>query len=368
MTAKQLPKYELFIHPRDLMDLKMDIWNDEPVDGRLGIDGRREHILVGYRGSHIRKFKKKSYFIQLHNSRQKKTVREFHLNSEYMDKSLMRNKLSFDFFSAIGVLAPSSEHINLYLNGKNQGIYLRLESVDDMYLKNRSLPEGSIFYAVDDDANFSLIGSFEDGPKRSLQQGYTQKCGKKADWQSLEDFIFIINNPDQALFEEELERILDTEKYLKWLAGVVCTQNYDGFVHNYSLYLNGLTNQFEIMPWDYDATWGRNIHGEKMGYDVVPFQGFNTLSARMLDCPQYQEMYTEIMKEILDEAFTPEFMEPQIIQLYNHLAPFVLEDPYLKNELSKFKQEPDYILSFIKKRNRFLRGDMDKWLSQIGKR
>jgi len=37
------------------------------------------------------------------------------------------------------------------------------------------------------------------------------------------------------------------EQYLKWLTGVICTQNYDGFVHNYALYFHGETSRFHII-------------------------------------------------------------------------------------------------------------------------
>lgn len=48
---------------------------------------------------------------------------------------------------------------------------------------------------------------------------------------------------------------MDADKYLRWLAGIVFTSNYDGFVHNYALYRNHETGLFEVIPWDYDATW-----------------------------------------------------------------------------------------------------------------
>lgn len=74
-----------------------------------------------------------------------------------MDPSLIRNKLSLDFFHDIGVLSPKSQHVFIKINGQIQGVYLQLESVDENFLKNRGLPSGSIYYAIDDDANFSLM-------------------------------------------------------------------------------------------------------------------------------------------------------------------------------------------------------------------
>ena len=70
----------------------------------------------------------------------------------------------------------------------------------------------------------------------------------------------------------------------------MCTQNFDGFVHNYALYVND-QGRFQVMPWDYDATWGRDIHGEEMAFDYIPVSGFNTLTARLLDIPAFKRDY-----------------------------------------------------------------------------
>ena len=103
--------------------------------------------------------------------------KEVHLNAEYKDPSLLRNKLSLDFFNEIGCLAPKSRFVSLKLNGKNEGLYLELESVDAHFLANRQLPKGPIFYAVDGDANFSLMSDFDQEVKKSLQLGYEMKNG-----------------------------------------------------------------------------------------------------------------------------------------------------------------------------------------------
>ena len=87
--------------------------------------------------------------------------------------------------------------------------------------------------------------------------------------------------------KRKLVKYLDIDKYLRWLAGVVCTQNFDGFIHNYALYRNSETNLFEITPWDYDGTWGRDLHGRKLDHDFVPISGYNTLTGRLLHIYPY---------------------------------------------------------------------------------
>jgi spore coat protein H len=349
-----IPKYDIFIQPMDLKELKSDIWIDEPLPATFKSGKKRYEIDIAYRGSHIRKFKKKSYHVTFYKPKTFGNAHEIHLNAEYKDPSLIRNKISLDFFADIGTLSPASHHVQISINGKNEGVYLQLESVDENFLKKRNLPLGAIFYAVDDDANFSLMSPIDHDTKKQLDSGYEQKIGSTDDPIHLVNFIFELNTTPRNEYEQVISKHLNVEKYLKWLAGVVCTQNYDGFVHNYALYRNGNTNLFEVIPWDYDATWGRDIHGDTMEYDYVRMEGFNTLTARLLDIPTYKKMYAEILASILENQFTIDYMAPKVENLHNLLRPLVLQDPYIKHKIEKFDNEPELIFQFIKDRNQYL--------------
>jgi spore coat protein H len=172
--------------------------------------------------------------------------------------------------------------------------------------------------------------------------------------------IVQINTLSRADFKRESVRILDVEKYLRWLAGVVLTQNYDGFVHNYALYRNGATGRFEVIPWDYDATWGRDVHGRLLTHDFVPISGFNTLTARVLDVDTFRKRYQQILVELLNSSFTLEQMNPKIERLTNNLRPYVSRDPYKKHAIEQFDREPAVIADFIEKRRRYIKEQLYK--------
>ncbi|MCZ0853539.1 CotH kinase family protein, partial [Brevibacillus laterosporus] len=176
-----LPLYQLFIHPKDLMELKKDIWDDDPVPAVLRVNQKRLDIDLAYRGSHIRDFKKKSYHIAFYSPKTFRRAKEIHLNAEYKDPSMMRNKLSLDFFAELGTLSPKANFVTLQINGRHEGVYLELESVDEYFLAKRNLADGAVFYAVDDDANFSLVSDLERDTKTSLELGYEKKTGTKED-------------------------------------------------------------------------------------------------------------------------------------------------------------------------------------------
>ncbi|WP_075981154.1 CotH kinase family protein [Bacillus massilinigeriensis] len=360
MGNNQIPHYHLFIHPLDIGDLRRDIWNDEPVPAVLKLNKKKYEIDIVYRGSHIRKFEKKSYYVQFHKPSYFRKGKEIHLNAEFKDPSMIRNKLSLDFFSDIGTLSPQSRFVFLVINGRKEGVYLEIESVDENFLRARELPNGTIYYAVDGDANLSLMSDLDKKVKDSLLLGYERKYGAEEDDDFLQEMIIKINTATREEFEKVISKYINVDKYLRWLAGIIFTQNYDGFVHNYALYRNGETGQFEIIPWDYDATWGRDVNGKVMEEDYVRIQGFNTLSARLLDNNQYRKQYKTMLEKILQEQFTIDFLKPKIESMYESIRPFVLMDPYKKDKIEDFDKEPEFIMNYIKARSNFIKGQIYK--------
>jgi spore coat protein H len=358
--TNNLPQYKIFIKPNDFRELRRDIWIDDPVPALLTLDGKKLEMELSYRGSHIRDFAKKSYQISFYRPSKYKGSKQVHVNAEFKDPSMIRNKLSFDFFSDIGCLAPQSRHVFLTLNGKAAGVYLEIESVDENFLSRRNLPDGSIFYAVDGDANFSLISDLDKETKKSLLLGYERKWGKIEDDYHLQEMIFTINTLTREEFEREISKHLHVDKYLHWVAGVVFTANYDGFVHNYSLYRNGETGLFEVIPWDYDATWGRDVNGGLLEADYVPIDGFNTLTARLLDVERFRRQYCKILETIMADQFTVDYMVPKVENLLSKIRPYVLVDPYKKQEINEFDNEINVIKEFIEERRIYLKEQLSK--------
>ncbi|WP_047153435.1 CotH kinase family protein [Aneurinibacillus tyrosinisolvens] len=357
-----IPFYFLTIEEEDLEDLRSDIWDDTPISAYLKVGNTIYDIDIAYRGSYTREFRKKSYRIEFVSPRRCSGAREIHLNAEYKDPSLIRNKLSFDFFQDLGVLSPHSQHVNLTRNGSFKGVYLQLESVDEMFLKKRGLPPGPIYYAVNNNANFSLMR--EGKQKESLLSGYERVFENRSDDQFLHEFIYQINTVPLSDFPDEISKYINVDKYLRWLAGAVCTMNNDGFTHNYALYRNSETGLFEIIPWDYDATWGRKVNGGTMRYNYVPIEGSkdNHLSHLLLQVPEFRKHYRNILEETLETTFTVKHLKNKIVSLHQALRPHVLLDPYKKKAIDIFDGEPEFIFQFIRVRSRYLKrhlGDLD---------
>ncbi len=355
-----IPSYFLIIEESNLDDLRSDIWSDTPVSAYLKVKNITYTIDIAYRGSYTRKFRKRSFRIEFVNPNRCSGARIIHLNAEYRDPSLMRNKLSFDFFQDLGVLSPNSHHINLTRNGSFKGVYLQLESVDDLFLKKRGLPSGPIYYAVNNNANFSLTR--DEKKKKSLLSGYRRVLGTKSDDDLLHELIYKINTTSLSDFPNEIPHHLNIDTFLRWLVGAVCTMNNDGFTHNYALYRNNETGLFEIIPWDYDATWGRKVDGGLMGHNYVPIKGKkdNHLCRLLLKVPEFRKLYRNILEETLETKFTVKYLENKVISLHESLRPHILLDPYKKKTIDTFDEEPEFIFQFIRKRNNYLKKRLNK--------
>lgn len=353
-----IPAYFLTIEEEDLDHLRSNIWSDNPIPAYLKVGNDTYDIDMAYRGSYTRKFRKRSYWIEFIEPERFFGVQKIHLNAEYRDPSFMRNKLSLDFFGDLGVLSPHSQHINLTRNDSLKGVYLQLESVDECFLEKRGLPSGPIYYAIGNDANFSLE---RDGkPKPSLLSGYKRVYGIESDDVFLHNFIHQINTTPLTKLHDAVSQHISMESYVRWLAAAVCTMNNDGFTHNYALYRNSKTGLFEIMPWDYDATWGRKVSGGIMEHTYVPINGKkqNHLNSLLLQIPEFRKRYKDTLEEILETTFTVDYMENKVQTLHQGLRPHVLLDPYKQKHMDLFDQEPEFIFEFIRKRNAYLQSQL----------
>ena len=63
------------------------------------------------------------------------SLEKMNLNGEHNDPSIVRSKLSWDFFNDIGVVSTRAAHAAVYINGKYFGLYISVEHIDDEFLQ-----------------------------------------------------------------------------------------------------------------------------------------------------------------------------------------------------------------------------------------
>ncbi|MCR8641349.1 CotH kinase family protein [Paenibacillus sp. N1-5-1-14] len=349
-----LPIYHIQISEQARLRLQQNVWSNRFVPAFRVTSKRFEPIQVRFRGGHTRNYPKKSYEIIMPDKR-------IHLNAEYDDPSMVRNALSFYFFDQIGVPSPKTRHCELIINGESAGVYLEIESVDRLFFKKRHIAVQSLMYAVNDYANFSRKVGGKPRLKESLFEGYKQMIGGEQDILHLKSFIAEINGRQSRSLQAYLTEHLDVNNYLMWLAGAVCTGNYDGFDQNYAFYRHQSKRYYRIIPWDYEGTWGRNCYGKLCESNLVRVEGYNFLTKQMLRVPAFRAKYKKILNQVLDQHFTLSRIEPVIDHLHSQIAPSIYQDESRKWSLSTFDKEPELMKIYLVER----RVDILKAISKL---
>ena len=332
-------------------DMEKNLWNDRYVPGRMSTNGVTTSVSVRYRGGHTRSYPKKSYEVVRKNQ-------AFHYNAEYDDPSMIRNALSFAFFPMIGVPAPRTKHVLLTVNGESKGVYLEIEGVEKLFFSKRKLGASSLFYAINNRADFGLISSESDRPKRSLLAGYEHRFGLSGEKAKLSSFIKGLNTLNGSQAEAFIRSRLDVDNYLRWLAGAVLTGNYDGFEQNYAIYRSSKTGKLRMIPWDYEGTWGRNCYGRIVESDLVKVEGYNVLTNKLLGFPSIRRQYRTILQQALNGPFTEKRLMPVAEKMMEKIAPYMKKDGSRKWLYQEFIGEPFIIRNYIRERREIVKERM----------
>lgn len=267
------------------------------------------------RGASSQAYDKKSFSLKLDRATaflELPKNREWVLNAAFVDCSMMRHKLSYDLFRAMGTpsaprLSPGSRFVEVELNGKYHGLYLLMQPVDDLLAgfpahKDDDSVSAVIYKAVDHAANFGQPG----------HDGYDQRLPdpvKAPTWGPMDDLNrFVSQAPDKEFFDPAtgIASRLDLDNAIDFHLLVLMTSNFDGITKNYNLARPAATQanphpKFFFIPWDYDATFGRNWDGSRV--DAKAWLS-NRLFDRLLSYPPLRPKYALRWKELRAQTFT----------------------------------------------------------------
>lgn len=293
------------------------------------------------RGNTSRYSKKKSFQVSLNTYAPGRTwygVEKINLNGEHNDPTVSRSKIAWDLLRDIGVPAPRSSHVQLYINGEYYGLYANVEHIDEEFAQTRfGNKDGNLFKCLWP-ADMDYIGSNPDLYKLTSggRRVYELKTNEeKDDYTDLALLIDILNNTSIDDLPCELETIFDVNTYLKVIAFDILSGNWDGSMYNknnFYLYHNQATGLFEYIPYDLDNTFGidwfnidwanRNIY--TWGHPDEP----RPLYWRILEVQDYKDRISYYLNNFIRDHYKEEVLFPKIDDLETMITPSVITDHY----------------------------------------
>jgi len=157
-----------------------------------------------------------------------------------------------------------------------------------------------------------------------------------ADHSKLFHFLEVLNKCPDDSFPTEIEKVLDVDEFLRFLAIsvlIVHLDNYIGMGHNYYFYEDN--GKFCVIPWDLNMAFG--TFGARGGgggssanfYIDDPVSGAvaeRPLVARLLAHKPYLDKYHQYLEQLLNGGFAEGVIESRIDELFKMVRPFVEAD------------------------------------------
>jgi len=338
-----LPIYYITLDDKERKTLFSRDNDDTFLASLIQDDGSQHEIKINRRGNSSRNLPKKSFTVKFqgdgktfHNSPRfveddyfegsKRIV----LNAEYRDPSLARSNLAYRLFRhlADGNMSPHVFYIHLYINYEYQGIYAATELVDEYFLtRNGRKLEGGLLYKMEDvSAGFNNPLSMRRNPDLFFENVVEKKYPEDNDHTEFMALVENINNLEGEEFMNFVMTDIDMDSLVDWLILVAFTAHDDGMSHNFFIYKNSSTARWEFIPWDFDASFGREWDTRKI---KIPWKieeraiGKNVLIDKLWKFPEFKKRFKDrAQKYIQSNTIHPK----RIAQLLENIMTKVRQD------------------------------------------
>src|SRR5688572_11321431 len=152
-------------------------------------------------------------------------LEKMHLNNSVQDSSYMTELICGELFLAAGVPAARTTHARVELNGRDLGLYVLKEGFDKTFLKRHfKNPNGNLY---------------DGGFLREVSDSLEIDSGKDNGYADLKTLVRAAEQTDPAARLSALEKILDVDRFLSFMAMEVITWHWDGYAmkhNNYRVY------------------------------------------------------------------------------------------------------------------------------------
>lgn len=261
-------------------------------------------------------------------------LKKLNLNNGFKDPTLIREKIFLEFCKMIGMPAPRCTYAKVYINGNYWGLYTAVEQVNKSFCEiNFGDDHGNLFKG-DPHGDLKFKGMVDS----VYYAHYELKTNEDVnDWSDLVNLINKINNTPSANYYDSLEKVLDTDLFLRYQAADIIFANLDSYTgsgHNYYMYHDTLSGQFKWIMWDCNEAFGNfnqgmsldKIHGLDILYIPTPQQD-RPLTYKMFQNNTYQTAFIDKICYYTENFFSHGILDPMIDSLADKIRTDYYADP-----------------------------------------
>ena len=248
---------------------------------------------------------------------------------EASGKTYQTNPLAFFIHRRVGLPAPQTESVGLFLNGEYLGHYTRYKPYAEEELEGFYGGDGELF-----EAHFIDMGS--DVP---LHARSDKKFPDDDDFSSLDTLIFNAKHMNDQEWIEFVSVHVDWREIVKYM--IVHDFSAVTDVTSFNFYIYNNDGKMMILPWDNELSL--TLGDYEIGGD-------NLLTERVLQVPfvrtEYNSMMTAFFNPILPLNIVSEIVA-EATKLYDEAETAVKNDTSVMVSLSDFLAERQRVMDFL---------------------
>jgi spore coat protein CotH len=281
----------------------------------------------------------------------------------YEDPSFIREPL-YQKLSRNHIASAKSNHVQLFLNDQNWGIYINIQQLDRKHAREWFLDRNATRWRAEKTvggpgfgAGFSSLNWL--GWDTAVYQDYytMKKYYKPNPWDDLVNVCNALNNTPLDDLVDSLSNYMDIDGTLWFLAHEILFTDDDGYVYkggmDYYLYFDIATNR--MVPIEYDANSCMSI--QKATQWSPFYREANPdypLMNRLMAVPELRQRYLAHVRTIMDQSFEISFIEAEIDAYAARIQQHVQDDPKKLYTYNQFLQEVPKLKQFFALRRNFI--------------
>lgn len=230
---------------------------------------------------------------------------KIHLNNSVQDPSYLTDILCAEIFLAAGIPATRGTHARVELNGRDLGLYVLKEGFDKAFLRRHFKKASGNLY--------------ESGFMNDITEQLHKNSGNgdDLDYTDLTSVVAATKESDPIKRIAELERVLDLDRFMSFVALEVMMSHWDGYAirrNNYRIYHDPTPDKIVFLPHGMDQMFS---HPE---FPILP-QFHGIVGQAVVTVPDGRQRYLQRMAVLLTNVFKVHALTNRVRELQRRIRP-----------------------------------------------
>lgn len=294
------------------------------------------------------------------------------LNNAFQDASFLREVIFLELLRD-HIPAAKANFVHLNINGASWGLYPNVQQINSEFIKEWYFSNDGTLWRADRPPGSpgGPGGGWGDGTAAlnylgadtsEYQDHYTLKRTEQDDpWDDLVLVCNKLNSVPLANLEDSLNRYLDVDRTLWFLASEIAFSDDDSYVHkgkmDYYLYWEAETGR--MIPQEFDGnsvmktnatTWSPFYNADDVNYPLLN---------RMLAVPSMRQRYLAHLRTIINEKMQSSAFNAMIAEYNAMINAEVQADPKKLYTYAAYQSELTVLQNFITNRRNSLMGNSE---------